>query len=94
MLWKGKIPFKSPEVAWRTVDGESIIVLTKESRVIVLNEVGTYIWELIDGRRSFQEIVTAVTEEFEVSALRATEESAAFLEEIAAKGIIFLKDKD
>ena len=46
MAIEEKIPTKSSQTASRIIDGEAVIVLLKKSKVHVLNEVGSRIWEL------------------------------------------------
>ena len=48
---------KNPATAWRVIEGEAVI-LSLDSKVFRgLNAVGSRVWELIDGRRSVEEIV-------------------------------------
>jgi hypothetical protein len=62
---------KDPNIVSREIAGEQILVpIRKKSAdmaaIYVLNETGTRIWSLLDGRRSLGEIVALLAEEYEV----------------------------
>jgi hypothetical protein len=79
---------KSTATAWRVIEGEAVI-LSLESKVFRgLNAVGSRVWELIDGRRSVDDIVTQVVGEFEVAHDIATRDVAAFVAELLEKRLV------
>jgi len=84
-------PVPHPQVAAQIVDDETVIVLADAGEVAVLNPVGTRVWELIDGLRTVQQIVEAITDEYEVSPLEAQEAVQAFLETLLQDKIIVLE---
>lgn len=70
------------EVAWRTFEGEAILVVTLSDEICHLNPVASFIWETLDGRQNLRQVAVAVSTEFEVEkegALRDTLEFAAYL---------------
>ena len=59
------------DVVTRKVGDESVIVPVRShvadlDAVITLNDVGTRIWELLDGRRDLAAIASTICEEYEV----------------------------
>jgi hypothetical protein len=79
---------RNPATAWRVIGGEAV-VLALESKVLRgLNDVGSRIWELIDGQRSTDEISAQLVAEFDVDAVRAREEVEAFVRVLLAKGLL------
>ena len=79
---------KAPTTAWRVIEGEAVI-LSMDSKVLRgLNPVGSRIWELIDGRRSVEEIVGAIVKEFDVEPARAGEDVRSFVQEVLDKGLV------
>jgi hypothetical protein len=79
---------RNPATAWRVIGGEAV-VLALDSKVLRgLNAVGSRIWELIDGRRSTEQIAAQLVSEFEVDAARAREEVEAFVKVLLAKGLL------
>jgi len=79
---------KSPDAAFRTYDGQATIVLPSRAQVSVLNEVGSAVWERIDGRRSLQEILDGIMEEFEITRDRALTDLEAFVADLRAQGMV------
>ena len=50
--------------------------------VYTLNETGAFIWEHIDGKRSVEEIIAAVTEEYEIDNENASEDVFSFIDDM------------
>ena len=79
---------KAPTTAWRVIEGEAVI-LSLETKVLRgLNPVGSRVWELIDGRRSVDEIVRVVVEEFDVAPQDAARDVRGFVQELLDKGLV------
>ena len=56
----------------RRIAGETVIVPVRDDvadldSIYTLNETSTFVWDLVDGRRTVQELVDAVVAEFEVT---------------------------
>src|SRR5436190_7957008 len=56
----------------RRIAGETVIVPVRNDvadldSIYTLNETGTFVWDLLDGRRTVEELVNAVVAEFEVA---------------------------
>lgn len=79
---------KSPDAAYRTYDGQATIVLPSVARVNVLNEVGSAIWERIDGRRSLQEILEGILGEYDISRDRALADLEQFVAALREHGMV------
>ena len=71
-----------------------MIALSDLAQIMILNDVGTRVWNLIDGRRTFEEIVALVTgqiidsNEYENVPSDLSTDIEEFLEDIASKGMI------
>ena len=86
---------KEASCVTREIVGETIIVPIKNrvgdlSSIYTLNEVGTTIWQLVDGRRSLREIADGVHETFDVEAEAAEKDTIEFLESLEKAGLIHL----
>jgi aminoglycoside phosphotransferase (APT) family kinase protein len=79
---------KSPDAAYRTYDGQATIVLPSLARVNVLNEVGSAIWERIDGRRSLQEILDAIVGDYDISRDQALADLEQFIAALREHGMV------
>jgi hypothetical protein len=76
----------------RRIAGETIIVpvtgrVADLDFIYTLNEVGSFIWHLIDGRRSVQAIAEVVSAEYDVSLERAALDVDELLTALEAKGL-------
>ncbi len=58
--------------------------------LITLNSTATYMWEYLAEERSFDELVTAVVDHFDVDDETATSDVRAFLDKIIPMGLIEL----
>ncbi|MBI2153258.1 MAG: PqqD family protein [Candidatus Rokubacteria bacterium] len=79
---------KAPTTAWRIIEGEAVI-LSMETKVLRgLNPLGSRVWELIDGKRSMDEIVGQIVREFDVETRQADEDVRRFVQELLDKGLV------
>ena len=87
-----QLPTLHPQVAASVVDGQAVIVMADSGQVTVLNEVGTRVWQLIDGKRSVDQIVQAIVAEYEVTPDVAWQDTEHFLERLVEVQAIILSD--
>ena len=83
---------KSENLVTRKISGETVIVPVKASvgelnSVFTLNELGTRVWQLLDGRAQ-TEIVDAIVDEYDVPAEQASQEISDFLTSLATARLI------
>jgi hypothetical protein len=71
----------------RVTRGEALVVLIEQRQLHRLNDVGTRVWELCDGR-SVGEIVNVIVDEFEVERSLAHTDVTRFLEELLKCGAL------
>jgi hypothetical protein len=57
---------RSSNAAYRVYDGQATVVLPDGAEVNVLNEIGSLVWEAIDGRRTLGEILDTVLREYDI----------------------------
>jgi len=88
-----KYPVLHPQVAARIIDGEAVIVLPESGQVNVLNEVGSRIWELIDGTRNVGEITEIIVAEYDVAAEQAERDISDFIQELVDNKMLVLADE-
>jgi len=74
----------------RNIGGETILVpVTRRAQdmgLFTLNEVGTFIWERLDGSRSLREIAGEMTSLFEVASNQAEQDLLGFARMLAEAG--------
>jgi GeoRSP system PqqD family protein len=100
--------FRNPDVLWREEDETRVqayeglaqgddasdigtSVLFSDGVMMSLNILGTEIWKRCDGR-SVEEIVSELTEQFDVETDVLKEDTLTFLSELQQKGFILYED--
>lgn len=79
------------DVRFRRVVDEAVVLRQQEAEVLVLNDLGGRVLELIgppgEGR-SVEEMVAVLVEEYDVEPARLQEDVSAFLAELIERGVI------
>jgi len=83
----------SPSVVTRKTGNEYVLVplannIADMNSVYTLNETGAFIWEQIDGKRDVEDIITALTEEYDIDGKSASEDVFSFIENMSKYLII------
>lgn len=84
--------FKKEGVIYRNVDNQAVIVDLESSYYCNLNEIGTIIWEQIDGQKTLSDIAGYICDKFEIPEEQALEDVREFLDDIRKKGLIEYDD--
>ncbi len=84
---------KDNQAVTRSIAGETIIVPIRSgvgdlNSIYTLNEVGTTIWQLVDGQRSVDQIIECISSEYEVSNAEASKDVFDFLTTLEVEGLI------
>jgi hypothetical protein len=85
------LPFRSERTAYRVVGGEALIMVVDRKELHRLNDVGSRVFELCDGKTSVDGIVEAIVREFVVDPPTARTDVEKFITELAATGAIAFK---
>lgn len=59
-----KVVKRNENLAWRSVDGEVIIITPEDNSQHLLNEVGSTVWEFMDGKKTLSEIIGLMKMEY------------------------------
>ena len=78
---------RNEDIAWRVIEGEALVVDSRNSLIYPLNTVGTRIWELLDGQRNCRDVLAIIDEEFEGNSETHCQDMLEFLEEVVSKGL-------
>jgi hypothetical protein len=62
---------RSKNVAWKVLDGESVVLNLDSGVYFTLDMTGTAVWERIDGATSLEEIGRGLCEQFEITVEQA-----------------------
>ena len=84
---------KRNDFVTREIAGETVVVpVCKQAgdldSIFTLNELGTMIWKLIDGRVTVSEITDAVCRKYQVSPDEAERDALQFLLDLETAGLI------
>ncbi|MCB1033152.1 MAG: PqqD family protein [Acidobacteria bacterium] len=81
----------SPDVMFRELQGEAVLLDLKSQKYFGLDAVGTRIWQLLETETPRTAMLDALLEEFEVSRDQLRADLSAFLERLEAAGLIQLE---
>lgn len=78
----------SKSIVTRKTGNEYILVpitdnIADMNSVYTLNETGAFIWDRIDGKRNLEEIIAALTEEYEIDTQNAEKDVFSFIENMS-----------
>jgi methyltransferase-like protein len=82
------VPAHSPNVVTRKTGNEYVLVpvadnIADMNSVYTLNETGAFIWEMIDGNRNIDEIINALTEEYDIDRETASLDVISIMDEMS-----------
>lgn len=88
---------KNEDVVFRRISDQSILVPIKGNVgdlgfIYNLNDVGTFIWERIDGKRQLVDIKKMLMDKFDVSPSRAETDLLEFIAHLEEMGCIIVAD--
>ena len=80
---------RDPALPFQRLDEEAIVVDPRTREVHLLNETGARIWELLEEASTVDELVEALSDEYEGMAPEALRlEVEAFLADLGRKGLL------
>ena len=72
------------------LDGEIVMMSVEHGEYFGLDEIGTRIWEFLEKPVIVEELITSLTNEFEVERQECEHDTLEFLEELLSKELIQL----
>lgn len=79
---------RRPDVRFRVVDGEAVVVRQEAGEVIVLNEIGARILALADGTAAIGHWMAPLLAEYETDETTLTGDVLAFAADLVAGGVL------
>jgi GeoRSP system PqqD family protein len=79
---------KGDDSAWRTLEGRAVILSGHDGMLRMLEEIGTRLWELLDGDRTVEGIIEILLKEYDVEAEVLEKDVLEFLNDIKSRGMI------
>lgn len=79
----------NPDLAWRTIDGEVVILKIKTTTYYSLDPVGSFIWSSLDAAsRSREDLLQVILGEFEVDRETADRDLGELLEDLVREELL------
>jgi len=77
---------RNPDIAWRTVEGHCILIHNTLGEVMVLNEIGTYVWEHVE--EGMDAVVDGIVENYEVEPETARIDVQQFIDDLMKSDLL------
>jgi hypothetical protein len=90
MVGLDNVPVVSANVIGRNLNDEAVLVDTTNAQIKVVNQVGAYIWSLVDGIRSVREIAHQVYLVYEIDEAQSEEDTLDFFANLSQRGLVKL----
>ncbi|NLA27362.1 MAG: PqqD family protein [Firmicutes bacterium] len=87
-----QVPVKNPDVVWRDLEGEGVLLNPVDGKYFGLNAVGLSVWDRMDGKCTLEKIVTLLLEEYEVERPVLEKDIVELASQMAAGGLITFID--
>ena len=84
------LPKIQPNLVWRVLSNETVVVSPASGQYCVLNEMGTVIWQLVADSCSVPEIEAYLIENYEVSSEQAQADIGRFIADLQQRGLLTL----
>ena len=88
MISQSAILHRTPDVRFRAVEDETVVIRQEAAEALVINEVAGRILELIDGERTVEDVVAQLHNEYEVRIETLRSDVLAYVEELLETGLV------
>lgn len=79
---------RKPDLVWREVDGEVVVLSADNKHLEVFNDIGSRIWTLLNGERDVASIVAILCKEYEEQADRVEKDTIEHLEHLKRLNLV------
>ena len=79
---------KNADAAYRLYDGQATVVLPTESKVHVINEIGSAVWDRIDGVKTLGRILEEIVNEYDVERAQAEADMFEFAASLKSERMV------
>lgn len=80
-----QIPVRDPQVIWRVLEDELVLVRATSGEIRVLNRVGAFLWQILDTDLTMGELARQVSQTYQVSESQAQADVSEFLDELESE---------
>jgi coenzyme PQQ synthesis protein D (PqqD) len=79
---------RTTNAAWQELDGETVLLVSAEAKLLGLNAVAGRIWQLADGTRSLAAIAATLEREFSGGGSAVSDDTLSFADRLVARGLM------
>jgi Coenzyme PQQ synthesis protein D (PqqD) len=79
---------RTMKASWQEIDGETVLLVAADEKLLGLNQVGGRIWQLADGTRSVEEIASSLDAEFDAPPDDLRRDTLGFVDRLVAMGLL------
>ncbi len=90
MLSLDKPVFRNERMLWKMIERNVILIDQDEGELMRLSEVGTEIWNSIDGKRTIGQIIEYICNIFEVKRNVAKRDTLRFIKRLIQEEIVVI----
>ncbi len=83
-----QIPKKQPDYYLEVMDGEILLFHLSRRNILYCNQTASIIWQLCDGERTVQDIITVLSNTYPESTDSIIEQTKSLLEQFQKQGAI------
>ena len=87
------IPVQNEEITYHKVENEGLLIHGQKGKVRTVNLVGDFIWNLIDGQKSVEQIIVQVKSEFNYQVDTIKSDVIHYLQELSDRSLIYLREE-
>ena len=79
---------RAPHVKWRLLEGRAVLIDANEGLFMHLNDVGSGIWQGLDGKKSVDQMISDLDNAFDATPHRLRKDALKFLRRLSLMELI------
>ena len=87
-----KIYEKANHVEWDIIENQSVLIDTREMELFRLNEVGSAVWDTLDGQKKIEDILRELENQFDAPSKQIRKEVLGFIKKLSDRELIVEKN--
>lgn len=79
---------RTTKASWQEIDGETVLLMAADEKLLGLNAVAGRIWQLVDGTRSVEAIARTLDAEFDAAGSDLRQDTLDFVNRLVTLGLM------
>lgn len=84
-------PVRNPDMLYRTENNKTFLLNEKTGKPYYLEEIGTEIWNLLDGRTTISELISKLRQDYSESDSKLKSDLIDFINDLESNHLISLE---